>query len=432
MKNEKNRLKFVKKFDDQRELLQQIVLHQSFDNRFEFFARMRHDVIIVNVDVFKQLISIIHQRAEYYDMFNRLITSVASTKNRLHVVESYDDEENSQNRSFRCESESLKNFRSFSVDHVIWNAFCRRDRSESKSKRARRTHIQFISSFSASCESDTFFFFLDCWSKSHRDRVALNSLRMRSELLSKISACRSTAVWFTHASARSKWVYAFEISQNRCSACSLLICILYKWCSTCSRFACDIWSEFAADSDADRWKRRASQLSESKSKWFETTRKCFVNSDFVWLRVCWSFSIFYSWACVKQKRRKWESSERRKCTTFESCERSFFKWKSTISWKSWSVSSFFFEFFVRVNLISVVCRSAHREFECRFSIESCLNRFWSWSSCRTSSNFWWSESVRIWSKRTRIHVESLIVRRACAFFRDFDNFFRCFFHRSKC
>jgi hypothetical protein len=53
MKNEKNRLKFVQKFNDQRELLQQIVLHQSFDDRFEFFARMRHDVIIVNVDVFK-------------------------------------------------------------------------------------------------------------------------------------------------------------------------------------------------------------------------------------------------------------------------------------------------------------------------------------------------------------------------------------------
>ncbi len=60
MKNEKNRLKFVQKFDDQRELLQQIVLHQSFDDRFEFFARMRHDVIIVDVDVFKQLILIVH------------------------------------------------------------------------------------------------------------------------------------------------------------------------------------------------------------------------------------------------------------------------------------------------------------------------------------------------------------------------------------
>jgi hypothetical protein len=60
MKNEKNRLKFVQKFDDQRKLLQQIVLHQSFDDRFKFFARMRHDVIIVDVDVFKQLISIIH------------------------------------------------------------------------------------------------------------------------------------------------------------------------------------------------------------------------------------------------------------------------------------------------------------------------------------------------------------------------------------
>jgi hypothetical protein len=60
MKNETNRLKFVQKFDDQRELRQQIVLHQSFDDRFEFFARVRHDVIIVDVDVIKQLISIVH------------------------------------------------------------------------------------------------------------------------------------------------------------------------------------------------------------------------------------------------------------------------------------------------------------------------------------------------------------------------------------
>jgi hypothetical protein len=60
MKNEKNRLKFVQKFDDQRELLQQIVFNQSFDDRFKFFARMCHNVIIVDVDVFKQLISIIH------------------------------------------------------------------------------------------------------------------------------------------------------------------------------------------------------------------------------------------------------------------------------------------------------------------------------------------------------------------------------------
>jgi hypothetical protein len=59
MKSEKNRLKFVQKFDDQRELLQQIVLHQSFNDRLEFFARMRHDVIIVDVDVFKKLILIV-------------------------------------------------------------------------------------------------------------------------------------------------------------------------------------------------------------------------------------------------------------------------------------------------------------------------------------------------------------------------------------
>jgi hypothetical protein len=60
MRREKNRLKFVQKFRDQRKLLQQIMLRQSFDDRFEFFARMRHDMIIVDVDVFKQLISIIH------------------------------------------------------------------------------------------------------------------------------------------------------------------------------------------------------------------------------------------------------------------------------------------------------------------------------------------------------------------------------------
>jgi hypothetical protein len=53
MKKETNRLKFVQNFDDQRKLRQQIVLHQSFDDRFEFFARMRHEVIIVDVDVFK-------------------------------------------------------------------------------------------------------------------------------------------------------------------------------------------------------------------------------------------------------------------------------------------------------------------------------------------------------------------------------------------
>jgi hypothetical protein len=60
MREKKNRLKFVQKFCDQRKLLQQIVLHQSFDDRFEFFARVRHNMIIVDVDVFKQLISITH------------------------------------------------------------------------------------------------------------------------------------------------------------------------------------------------------------------------------------------------------------------------------------------------------------------------------------------------------------------------------------
>jgi hypothetical protein len=60
MREKKNRLEFVQKFCDQRESLQQIVLHQSFDDCFEFFAWVRHDMIIVDVDVFKQLISIIH------------------------------------------------------------------------------------------------------------------------------------------------------------------------------------------------------------------------------------------------------------------------------------------------------------------------------------------------------------------------------------
>jgi hypothetical protein len=138
------------------------------------------------------------------------------------------------------------------------------------------------------------FLFFDCWSKSQRDRIALNSLKMRSELLLKMFAYWSITVWYTHASVCSKWIYAFEIFQNDCSIYSLLICIFYEWCSTCLRFACNIWSEFAADSDADRWKRRASQLSKSRSKWFETIWKCFINSDFVWLRICWLFSIFYS------------------------------------------------------------------------------------------------------------------------------------------
>ncbi len=134
----------------------------------------------------------------------------------------------------------VKNFRFFSIDHVIWDVFCRRDRFESKSKWTRRTHIQFISSFSDSCESDLFLFFFDCWSASHRDRIALNSLRMRDELLSKMSACRSVVVWFIHVSARSKWVYAFEISQNRCLICSLLICILYE----CVWHVCDFHAIF--------------------------------------------------------------------------------------------------------------------------------------------------------------------------------------------
>jgi hypothetical protein len=46
---------------------------------------MRHNMIIVDVDVFEQLISIIHWRTKHYDMFDWLIVFVASTKDRLHV-----------------------------------------------------------------------------------------------------------------------------------------------------------------------------------------------------------------------------------------------------------------------------------------------------------------------------------------------------------
>jgi hypothetical protein len=134
-----------------------------------------------------------------FDCFNRIDRRLTSRR------ESCDDEKNSQNRFSRCEFESLKSFRSFSIDRVIWDVFCRRNRSESKSKRTRRTHIQFISSFSDSCESDSFFFFFNCWSESHRDRIALNSFSMRNELLSMMSVYRSIVVRFTHVSARSRW-----------------------------------------------------------------------------------------------------------------------------------------------------------------------------------------------------------------------------------
>jgi hypothetical protein len=193
---------------------------------------------------------------------------------------------------------------------------------------------------------------------------------MRDELLSMMSACRSTVVRLIHVLVRSKWIYAFEIFQNRCSICSLLICIFYEWCSTCLRFVNDIWFEFAINSNANRWKRHVFQLSKSRSKWLETIRKFFVNSDFVWLRVCWLFSIFYSWACVKRRRRKWKSNEQRKCTTLESCEKSLFRWKSTTSWISWFVSSFFLNFsYVWISFQS--CVDLHVE---NSNIDSRLNR----------------------------------------------------------
>jgi hypothetical protein len=212
----------------------------------------------------------------------------------------------------------VKEFSIFSVDRAVWDAFCRRSRSESKSKRAQKMNTRLISSFSDQCEIDSFFFFFNYWNKLHRDWVALNSFRMRDELLSKMFACRSIAVWFIRASARSRWVYALEISQNRYSIWSLWICILYEWCSTCWWFTCDIWFSFVIDLNVNWWKRHAFQLSESKSRWLEKNRKCFVNNDFVWLQVCWSFSIFYSWACVKRRRCRWEPNEQQKCTTLES------------------------------------------------------------------------------------------------------------------
>jgi hypothetical protein len=95
---------------------------------------------------------------------------------------SYDDEENSQNRSFRCEFESLKSFQSFSADNVIWDAFYRRDRSESRSKRARRTRILNFFFFQRFMRKRFIFLFL--WllkrvaSWSNRTELAQNAKRI--------------------------------------------------------------------------------------------------------------------------------------------------------------------------------------------------------------------------------------------------------------
>jgi hypothetical protein len=86
------------------------------------------------------------------------------------------------------------------------------------------------------------FIFLFFWllkriaSWSNRIEFVQNARRIIIEDVS----CRSIVVWFTHASIRSKWIYAFEVFQNRCSVYSLLIYILYEWCSTCLRFARNI------------------------------------------------------------------------------------------------------------------------------------------------------------------------------------------------
>ncbi len=92
-------------------------------------------------------------------------------------------------------------------------------------EQAKRTYIQFISFFNDLCKNDSFFFFFECWNESHRDRIALSLFKVRDKLLSKMSFYRSIVLWFIRVFARSKWVYTFEIFQNRCSACLLLICI---------------------------------------------------------------------------------------------------------------------------------------------------------------------------------------------------------------
>jgi hypothetical protein len=61
------------------------MLQKSFDDCFEFFARVHHRVVIVDVDVSKQSIFVVHQRTEHYDVLNRLIVSIASTEDRLHI-----------------------------------------------------------------------------------------------------------------------------------------------------------------------------------------------------------------------------------------------------------------------------------------------------------------------------------------------------------
>ncbi len=120
------------------------------------------------------------------------------------------------------------------------------------------------------------------------------------------------------------------------------------------------------------------------------------------------------------------------CTAFESCEKWHLMWTSTFLWKSWTVLSSSSELFVRANLISDECRSEFSKFLCRFSIVSCSIRSWSWLSCQTSLNFWWSESARTWSSRIKTRVESYIFRRACVFVSNFWNFHSCFCRKSKC
>jgi hypothetical protein len=133
-------------------------------------------------------------------------------------------------------------FETFFVDEI--------DLSRNRSEHEKRILDSFLLS-AINVKAIHFFLFFDCWNELHRNRIALSLFKMRRELLSKMFACRSVVVWLICASIRSKWIYAFEVFQNRCSTCSLLICILYEWDLTCLWFACNIWFEFVINLNAN-------------------------------------------------------------------------------------------------------------------------------------------------------------------------------------
>jgi hypothetical protein len=80
------------------------------------------------------------------------------------------------------------------------------------------------------------------------------------------------------------------------------------------------------------------EITRNNSKILRKQRFCMIESLLIVLD-------FSSWACVKWRRHKWESNEQRRCVTLESFEKSFFKWRSTFSYKSWFVSFFLFWIF---------------------------------------------------------------------------------------